>query len=327
MVAEAAAPPGFQPQPGSPPAGSTGDTFAGSSRVAALLAPGQTLRIFPNDFDDSSKVRRVGMAACEGSSRLHSVRWLVGRRAALSCTARAVQVCSDLEVLRAAFPSFSLPSAGPRTSLLFLLSSVDCAGGKRGILAGFGGGGSGAGPQVDAAIDCGTQRLVLSSAGSGSASFQLPPGAAAAANATRPLALLLTQDAEHGGFNVCINGAQLSPLGSGGAMLLAQLGSDGGGSLLGSAALVLGSRSDASRSVRADVAAVFALDSLVACNRTRAGQSLAALQQDLEAASQASPQPLASVDVQQQPGGNGVVEEPVQLRVSASPAAAGTPLR
>ncbi|KAI3423310.1 hypothetical protein D9Q98_010721 [Chlorella vulgaris] len=242
-------------------------------RVAALLPGSQPLRLFPNDFDDSSKT------------------------------------CTDAEVLRAIFPSFSLPTDGPAVSLLLLLSAVDCSSPRRGALLAFGG--------TDVAMDCGTQRLVLSGS-TGTASYTLPSGATAASSASAPLALLLTQAA--GAFAVCVNGQMLAPLSVSSDALLSQLASSS--DLLG-AGVIFGSRTDATRSARANIAAAYVTADALACSSTRPGQPLQASQQRLDAAAAAArqaavltPPAVVVVVAGQQGGADGVVNQPLQLNLS-----------
>jgi hypothetical protein len=281
--------------------------------VAALLPGSQPLRLFPNDFDDSSKVRR------HLSLQIGLLAWLF----AVLIAAQPVllplphthpppptappQTCTDAEVLRAIFPSFSLPTDGPAVSLLLLLSAIDCSSPRRGALLAFGG--------TDVAMDCGTQRLVLSGS-TGTASYTLPSGAAAASSASAPLALLLTQAA--GAFAVCVNGQALPPLSVSSDALLGQLASSS--DLLG-AGVIFGSRTDATRSARTDIAAAYVTADALACSSTRPGQPLQALQQRLDAAAATARQavltpPAVVVVAGQQGGADGVVNQPLQLNLS-----------
>lgn len=283
--------------------------------MAALLPGSQPLRLFPNDFDDSSKVRR------HLSLQIGRLAWLF----AVLIAAQPVllplphthpppptappQTCTDAEVLRAIFPSFSLPTDGPAVSLLLLLSAVDCSSPRRGALLAFGG--------TDVAMDCGTQRLVLSGS-TGTASYTLPSGATAASSASAPLALLLTQAA--GAFAVCVNGQMLAPLSVSSDALLSQLASSS--DLLG-AGVIFGSRTDATRSARANIAAAYVTADALACSSTRPGQPLQASQQRLDAAAAAArqaavltPPAVVVVVAGQQGGADGVVNQPLQLNLS-----------
>ncbi|KAL4855201.1 Calponin y domain-containing protein [Chlorella vulgaris] len=279
-------PPRPSPRPRPPPTASPPPPPQAApldGRVAALLPGSQPLRLFPNDFDDSSKT------------------------------------CTDAEVLRATFPSFSLPTDGLALSLLLFLSAIDCSSPRRGALLAFGG--------TDVALDCGTQRLVLSGS-TGTASYTLPSGATAASSASAPLALLLTQAA--GAFAVCVNGQALTPLSVSSDALLGQLASSS--DLLG-AGVIFGSRADATRSARADIAAAYVTADPLACSSTRPGQPQQALQQHLDAAAATARQaavltpPVVVVVVvaDQQGAADGVVGQALQLNVSiASNTAQGT---
>lgn len=225
---------------------------------------------------------------------------------------QAMQVCTHAEVLRGMFPTFSLPTDGTRTSLLLLLSSIDCSGSQTGVLLGFGGS-EGAG-EVDVSVDCATQRLLLASAGQGTVSYQLPAGSAAAGT---PLALLLSQDSAGAGFAACANGRPLAPRSGSSPALLQRLGSSP--ALLGPA-VVFGARTDTARSVRADVAAAYLSDGAIPCERTAPGQPIEALQQELAAAAaQAARAAPPVVAVRQDPSGDAVVGQLLTLTVTAMP--------
>lgn len=240
------------------------------------------------------------------------------------------QVCTDAQVLRASFPTFSLPTAGaPQLSLLVHVSALDCAARPRGapaVLFGLGGGAGGGAATppavpVDVSVDCGAEQLVLSSPGLDSVAYSLP--GLSTTTAAGPLALLLSADQRS--FALCANGQHLVASTGGGALLerLASAGSgdaSAGGSFLGRA-VVFGARSDAARSARAEIAGAFVLDAAIPCNSTEPGAQLDGLLAQLAAAAAASSAPPPTVTVAQHPTA-AVVNEPVRLTVSASPGGA-----
>lgn len=225
-----------------------------------------------------------------------------------------MQACTPSEVLRASFPSFSLPTDKPQLSLLLHLTSVDCN--SAGMLLGLGGSSSGAAaaPAIDVALDC-PRRLLLFTSPSGLLSYQLPKSPAAG------VALLLQQDVQGASFRVCSDGSELLPSpGVGGQAVLRTLGGSSSqvSSLLGPA-VVFGARSDAARTARADMGAAFVADSLIPCARSQPGAPLQALLGELSAAA-AAPASQPAVQVLQEPAGrDAAVGEAVQLSVTATP--------
>ena len=235
------------------------------------------------------------------------------------------QVCGEAEVLRATFPTFSLPTDGQRLSLLLALSSLDCSSRQRGVLLSMGGSGSSSSsnsgssstPAVDVDVDCAKAQLLLASSGLGTATYKLPD------LSNGSLALLLSQDRQVGSFVVCLDGTDLPALAGSSPALLQHLAGAGSlsGDLLGPA-VVVGTRSSA-LSARADLAALYVTDSRIACQQTQPGEQQAALLQELSVAAAAARERAAqpSVAVQQQhPAGDGVVGEPLHLSVTATPA-------
>ena len=228
-------------------------------------------------------------------------------------------------MLRASFPSFSLPTNGAQLSLLLHLTAVDCS--SAGMLLSLGGSAAStasssnsdsssaaAAPAVDVALDC-PRRLLLFTTPSGLLSYQLPKSPAAG------VALLLQQDVRNSSFRVCADGSELLPSpGAGGQAMLRLLGGSGGqvSSLLGPA-VVFGTRSDAARSARTDIGAAMVVDSLLSCARTQPGAPLQALLQELSTAA-AVPASAPAVAVEQQPAGrDAAVGELIQLSITATP--------
>lgn len=217
--------------------------------------------------------------------------------------------------MRARFDSFSLPTDGPQLCLLLHAPRLDCpTDGRPGVLVSMG--------AVSAAVECAPAQRVLRLASPqlGTAAYQLPqvPGSA-------PLALLFCRDRQQGGgaFQVAADGQPLAPLQGSSPALLSHLAGAGSTAapLLGSA-VVLGSTSDAARTVRADVAAVYVTNATIPAARTQPGKLQALLLELADAAALAVPAVAAppAVTVAQQPSA-AVVGQPLQLLVTAKPSA------
>ncbi|KAL4443899.1 hypothetical protein ABPG75_011636 [Micractinium tetrahymenae] len=273
----------------------TAGALAAGPRVAALLPPGQSMRLMPNDFDEDG------------------------------------QVCTEAEVLRATFPAFSLPTDGQHFALLLHLTSLDCSGAGGGALLGLGA----ASLSLGCSAEGQPAELVLAAPdGSAGTRFTLPPGSSTSGSSSSDTVLTLSLDRQQRSFAVCVNGQLLLPAGSGGgagsAALLQTLGSLSPAELVGSA-VVLGARSDAEPAARVQVAAAYAVDFAIPCDSTAPGEAQAGLLSLLADAAAAwsgrAADAAPGLAIELQPSGDATVGQEIQLGCTVTPANADDAFR